>query len=80
MGTWRLIFYITAGVNIGTNLFYVVFASAKEQTWSHVQLLDDSDDNNDNDNGNIFNNSNNDKDIDSRLNDDDDDLVKSNET
>lgn len=55
LSRWRLIFYLTAGVNIGTNLFYVVFASAKEQTWSQVEPIDlsrvfneDNDDDNDN--------------------------------
>lgn len=31
---WRKVFYIAAAVSIVGNLFYVVFASAKEQSWS----------------------------------------------
>lgn len=34
LGQWRLVFYLAAGINIGANLFYVAFASAREQPWS----------------------------------------------
>lgn len=34
LGQWRVVFYLAAGINIGANLFYVAFASAREQPWS----------------------------------------------
>lgn len=34
-----MVFYLAAGINIGSNLFYVMFASAKEQSWSRSQRL-----------------------------------------
>ncbi|XP_030764010.1 putative inorganic phosphate cotransporter isoform X2 [Sitophilus oryzae] len=37
LGQWRMVFYLAAGINIGTNLFYVAFASAKEVAWSKSQ-------------------------------------------
>ncbi|KAF7278773.1 major facilitator superfamily transporter 10 [Rhynchophorus ferrugineus] len=37
LGQWRMVFYLAAGINIGANLFYVAFASAKEVTWSKSQ-------------------------------------------
>lgn len=39
LGQWRLVFYLAAGVNIGSNLFYIAFASAREQPWSRSQRL-----------------------------------------
>ncbi|KAJ3662869.1 hypothetical protein Zmor_007189 [Zophobas morio] len=39
LGQWRLVFYLAAGINIGANLFYVAFASAREQPWSRSQRL-----------------------------------------
>lgn len=39
LGQWRLVFYLAAGINIGTNLFYVAFASAREQPWSRSRRL-----------------------------------------
>ncbi|XP_023012124.1 major Facilitator Superfamily Transporter 10 isoform X2 [Leptinotarsa decemlineata] len=37
LGQWRMVFYLAAGINIGTNLFYIAFASAREQPWSRSQ-------------------------------------------
>ncbi|KAJ8959058.1 hypothetical protein NQ318_022314 [Aromia moschata] len=37
LGQWRMVFYLAAGINIGGNLFYVAFASAREQAWSRSQ-------------------------------------------
>ncbi|XP_066137490.1 putative inorganic phosphate cotransporter isoform X2 [Euwallacea fornicatus] len=37
LGQWRMVFYLAAGINIGANLFYVAFASAKEVAWSRSQ-------------------------------------------
>ncbi|CAH0564068.1 unnamed protein product [Brassicogethes aeneus] len=37
LGQWRMVFYLAAGINIGANLFYVAFASAREQSWSRVR-------------------------------------------
>lgn len=34
LGQWRMVFYLAAGINIGANLFYVAFSSAKEVPWS----------------------------------------------
>ncbi|KAF5296498.1 hypothetical protein FQR65_LT01487 [Abscondita terminalis] len=39
LGQWRIVFYLAAGINMGTNLFYVAFASAREQPWSRTQRL-----------------------------------------
>lgn len=39
LGQWRMVFYLAAGINIGTNLFYVAFSSAREQPWSRSQRL-----------------------------------------
>ncbi|XP_015838353.2 putative inorganic phosphate cotransporter [Tribolium castaneum] len=39
LGQWRLVFYLAAGINIGANLFYIAFASAREQPWSRSQRL-----------------------------------------
>uniref|UniRef100_V5G395 Putative inorganic phosphate cotransporter n=2 Tax=Anoplophora glabripennis TaxID=217634 RepID=V5G395_ANOGL len=39
LGQWRMVFYLAAGINIGANLFYVAFASAREQPWSRSQRL-----------------------------------------
>lgn len=39
LGQWRMVFYLAAGINMGTNLFYVAFASAREQPWSRTQRL-----------------------------------------
>lgn len=40
LGQWRVVFYLAAGINIGANLFYVAFASAREQSWSRRQQLE----------------------------------------
>lgn len=34
LSQWRKVFYIAAAVSIVGNLFYIVFASATEQSWS----------------------------------------------
>lgn len=39
LGQWRMVFYLAAGINMGANLFYVAFASAREQPWSRSQRL-----------------------------------------
>ncbi|KAB0792954.1 hypothetical protein PPYR_12574 [Photinus pyralis] len=39
LGQWRMVFYLAAGINMGSNLFYVAFASAREQPWSRSQRL-----------------------------------------
>ncbi|KAJ8923064.1 hypothetical protein NQ315_001613 [Exocentrus adspersus] len=39
LGQWRMVFYLAAGINIGANLFYVAFASAREQPWSRSQRV-----------------------------------------
>lgn len=39
LGQWRMVFYLAAGINIGANLFYIAFASAREQPWSRSQRL-----------------------------------------
>ncbi|XP_022916483.2 putative inorganic phosphate cotransporter [Onthophagus taurus] len=39
LGQWNLVFYLAAGICMGTNLFYVAFASAKEQSWSRSRRL-----------------------------------------
>jgi ACS family sodium-dependent inorganic phosphate cotransporter-like MFS transporter 5 len=39
LGQWQLVFYLAAGINIGANLFYVAFASAREQPWSRSQRM-----------------------------------------
>lgn len=39
LGQWRMVFYLAAGINMGTNLFYVAFGSAREQPWSRSQRL-----------------------------------------
>ncbi|XP_044252844.1 putative inorganic phosphate cotransporter [Tribolium madens] len=39
LGQWRLVFYLAAGINMGANLFYIAFASAREQPWSRSQRL-----------------------------------------
>lgn len=40
LGQWRLVFYLAGGINIGANLFYVAFASAREQPWSRSRRLE----------------------------------------
>lgn len=40
LGQWRVVFYLAAGINIGANLFYVAFSSAREQTWSRSQRVE----------------------------------------
>lgn len=37
LGQWAIVFYLAAGINIGANLFYIAFASAREQPWSRTQ-------------------------------------------
>ncbi|XP_025832317.1 putative inorganic phosphate cotransporter [Agrilus planipennis] len=39
LGQWRMVFYLAAGINMGANLFYVAFGSAREQPWSRSQRL-----------------------------------------
>ncbi|XP_060523249.1 sialin [Cylas formicarius] len=39
LGQWRMVFYLAAGINMGANLFYVAFASAKEVSWSRSQRV-----------------------------------------
>lgn len=39
LGQWRIVFYLAAGINMGGNLFYIYFASAREQPWSLNQRL-----------------------------------------
>ncbi|CAG9833054.1 unnamed protein product [Diabrotica balteata] len=39
LGQWRMVFYLAAGINIGTNLFYIMFASARERSWSRSRRL-----------------------------------------
>lgn len=39
LGQWRMVFYLAAGINIGANLFYVAFSSAKEVPWSKSQRV-----------------------------------------
>ena len=39
LGQWRLVFYIAAAANIGGSLFYVLFASAEEQSWSKARRV-----------------------------------------
>ncbi|CAG9812418.1 unnamed protein product [Phaedon cochleariae] len=39
LGQWRMVFYLAAGINIGANLFYIAFASAREQSWSVSQRM-----------------------------------------
>lgn len=40
LGQWRIVFYLAAGINIAGNLFYVAFASAREQPWSRPQRFE----------------------------------------
>ncbi|XP_026761732.1 putative inorganic phosphate cotransporter [Galleria mellonella] len=40
LGQWREVFYISAAIDLGANLFYLFFASTEEQDWSRP----DSDD------------------------------------
>lgn len=49
LGQWRVVFYLAAGINIGANLFYVTFASAREQPWSRIDERSNTDDQNDHD-------------------------------
>ncbi|KAH1015828.1 putative inorganic phosphate cotransporter isoform X2 [Dendroctonus ponderosae] len=42
LGQWRMVFYLAAGINIGANLFYVAFSSAKEVSWSRSQRASSS--------------------------------------
>lgn len=35
LARWHTVFWMAAGINIATNCFYLVFASAKEQPWSN---------------------------------------------
>ncbi|KAK4874690.1 hypothetical protein RN001_014050 [Aquatica leii] len=37
--SWRIIFYISSGVVIGTSLFYTIFASAEVQSWDRSRSL-----------------------------------------
>lgn len=39
LGQWRMVFYLAAGINMGTNLFYIMFASARERSWSRTRRL-----------------------------------------
>ncbi|XP_017774631.1 PREDICTED: putative inorganic phosphate cotransporter isoform X1 [Nicrophorus vespilloides] len=39
LGQWSMVFYLAAGINMGTNLFYVAFASAREQPWSRSHRI-----------------------------------------
>ncbi|KAK9887994.1 hypothetical protein WA026_000283 [Henosepilachna vigintioctopunctata] len=39
LGQWKIVFYLAAGINIGGNLFYLAFASAREQPWSRSRRL-----------------------------------------
>ncbi|KAL3272355.1 hypothetical protein HHI36_013834 [Cryptolaemus montrouzieri] len=41
LGQWQIVFYLAAGINMGGNLFYIAFASAREQPWSRSQRLSD---------------------------------------
>ncbi|KAJ0176727.1 hypothetical protein K1T71_007906 [Dendrolimus kikuchii] len=34
LGQWREVFYLAAAIDLGTNLFYLFFASTEEQDWS----------------------------------------------
>lgn len=34
LAQWQLVFYLAAGINIGTNFVYLLLASDKEQSWS----------------------------------------------
>ncbi|XP_068633318.1 putative inorganic phosphate cotransporter [Battus philenor] len=34
LGQWREVFYLAAAIDLGANLFYLFFASTKEQDWS----------------------------------------------
>lgn len=34
LARWHTVFWLAAGINMGTNFFYLIFASASEQPWS----------------------------------------------
>lgn len=34
LSQWRVVFYLASAVNLGCNLFYLMFASAEEEKWS----------------------------------------------
>ncbi|XP_057652538.1 putative inorganic phosphate cotransporter [Diorhabda carinulata] len=39
LNQWRMVFYLAAGINMGANLFYIMFASARERSWSRTRRL-----------------------------------------
>ena len=34
MSQWQQVFFLSAGIYAATNLFYVIFATAEEQSWN----------------------------------------------
>lgn len=34
LARWHTVFWLAAGINMATNCFYLIFASATEQPWS----------------------------------------------
>ena len=37
MSQWQIVFYVTAGINAFGGIVYLVFGSAKQQSWNNIQ-------------------------------------------
>jgi hypothetical protein len=36
LSRWHLVFFLAAGINIGGNIFYLIFGTAEEQKWNNM--------------------------------------------